>query len=46
MADAEYVQLKPVLAVTVVLCKICGRYDEGHLALDDGYTWVAFIYST
>ena len=41
----QYVQIKPLLAVTTVLLKIYGKYEDGHLHLGNGYTWTAIIYN-
>ena len=41
----QYVQIKPVLAVTTVLLKMYGKYEDGHLHLGNGYTWTAIIYN-
>lgn len=41
----EYIQLKPVLAVATLLLKQLGWYEEGHLSMRNGYTWIALLYS-
>ncbi|KDN50853.1 DUF300-domain-containing protein, partial [Tilletiaria anomala UBC 951] len=41
----QYVQIKPVLAVITVLCKALDVYDDGKLAINNGYTWVSFMYN-
>ena len=41
----QYVQIKPVLAVITVVCKAFDVYDDGKIALKNGYTWVSFTYS-
>lgn len=41
----QYVQIKPVLAVATVFLKIYGKYEDGHLHLRNGYTWISIIYN-
>ncbi|GAA6044171.1 hypothetical protein JCM8097_007217 [Rhodosporidiobolus ruineniae] len=41
----QYVQLKPILAVLTVVLKAFGKYDDGHLAKDSGYTYVSIVYN-
>ena len=41
----EYIQFKPVFAVATLLLKQFGWYEEGHLSVRNGYTWVALLYS-
>lgn len=43
---SEYVQFKPILAVLTVLLKILGKYQDGRLDVQNGYTWIALFYST
>lgn len=42
----QYVQLKPILVITTVVCKLTDTYREGKLAWDSGYTYVSVIYNT
>lgn len=41
----QYVQIKPILAIATVFLKIYGKYEDGHLHLKNGYTWIAIVYS-
>lgn len=41
----QYVQVKPALAVLTVVLKSFGKYDEGKLAVSNGYTWVSIVYN-
>lgn len=41
----EYVQIKPILAIATVFLKIYGKYEDGHLHLKNGYTWIAIVYN-
>lgn len=45
-AYPEYVQFKPLLAVATVILKALGRYEDGRLNVQNGYTWIALLYST
>lgn len=42
---AEYVQLKPLLALITVVLKATGTYRDGSLARDSGYTYVSIAYN-
>jgi len=42
---AEYVQVKPVLAVATVLFKSFDCYEEGSWSWTNGYSYVSFVYS-
>jgi hypothetical protein len=41
----QYVQVKPILAVATVVLKSIGKFDDGKLAWDNGYTWVSATYN-
>ncbi|PWN37604.1 DUF300-domain-containing protein, partial [Meira miltonrushii] len=41
----QYVQIKPILAILTVVLKSVGKYDDGKLAWDNGYTWVSVTYN-
>ncbi len=41
----QYVQIKPILAVITVVCKAAGVYEDGKIAVNNGYTWVAAVYN-
>lgn len=41
----QYVQIKPILAILTVVLKSFGKYDDGKLAWDNGYTWVSVTYN-
>jgi Organic solute transporter Ostalpha len=41
----QYVQIKPILAILTVVLKSLGKYDDGKLAWDNGYTWVSVTYN-
>lgn len=42
---AEYVQLKPILAVITVILKATGTYAEGQFEANAGYTYVSITYN-
>lgn len=41
----QYVQIKPALAVSVIVLKTFGRYEEGVLEAGNGYTYVSSVYN-
>lgn len=41
----QYVQIKPILAVVTVVLKSFGKYNDGKLAWNNGYTWVSATYN-
>lgn len=41
----QYVQIKPILAVVTVILKSFGKYDDGQLAWNNGYTWISITYN-
>ncbi|WFD05956.1 hypothetical protein MVES1_001294 [Malassezia vespertilionis] len=41
----QYVQLKPVLAFATIVLRLLGKYQDGRLALGNGYTWIASLYN-
>lgn len=43
--NAEYVQVKPVLAVLTMIFKATGTYKDGSLSGDNGYTYVSIAYN-
>lgn len=42
---AEYVQIKPVLAVITIVLKATGTYADGQLKASAGYTYVSLVYN-
>ncbi|GAA5946790.1 hypothetical protein JCM10213_009075 [Rhodosporidiobolus nylandii] len=41
----QYVQVKPLLAGITVVLKALGKYEDGHLAKDSGYTYISIAYN-
>ncbi len=41
----QYVQLKPMLAIATVVLKALGKYRDGDLSSDSGYTYIAIAYN-
>ncbi|UZJ51936.1 hypothetical protein CBS101457_001256 [Exobasidium rhododendri] len=41
----QYVQIKPILAVLTVVLKSFGKYHDGKLAVNNGYTWISATYN-
>ncbi|CAO1624769.1 unnamed protein product [Parajaminaea phylloscopi] len=41
----QYVQIKPILAISTVILKSFGRYEEGDLEAGNGYTYVSTVYN-
>ncbi|GAA5852599.1 hypothetical protein JCM9279_005524 [Rhodotorula babjevae] len=41
----QYVQIKPLLALSTVIMKATGTYKDGALAKDSGYTYVSIVYN-
>ncbi|GAA5981455.1 hypothetical protein JCM11641_004768 [Rhodosporidiobolus odoratus] len=41
----QYVQIKPLLAGLTVVLKAFGKYNDGHLAKDSGYTYISVAYN-
>ena len=41
----EYVQIKPILAVTTVVLKALGIYNEGNFRATSGYLYVSIVYN-
>ncbi|WFD40063.1 uncharacterized protein MJAP1_003045 [Malassezia japonica] len=35
---------EPILAVATVVLKILGKYQDGRLNVQNGYTWIALLY--
>ncbi|KAK7051973.1 DUF300-domain-containing protein [Favolaschia claudopus] len=42
----QYVQVKPVLAVAIMILKALGKYNEGNFRSDSGYLYISIIYNT
>ncbi|KAI3625301.1 hypothetical protein CBS9595_000662 [Malassezia furfur] len=41
----QYVQFKPILAIATVILKFIGKYEDGRLGLENGYTWISLLYN-
>ncbi|CAO1621747.1 unnamed protein product [Sympodiomycopsis kandeliae] len=41
----QYVQIKPILAISTVILKSIGRYEEGELKANNGYTYISTVYN-
>ena len=41
----EYVQVKPILALAIVILKAAGKYNEGDLRANSGYLYVSIVYN-
>ncbi|KAH9973661.1 organic solute transporter Ostalpha-domain-containing protein [Lactifluus volemus] len=41
----QYVQIKPLLAITSLVLKASGRYNEGEFRADSGYLYVSIVYN-
>jgi hypothetical protein len=44
-SSAEYVQVKPVLALITIILKAVGKYNEGDLRANSGYLYVSIVYN-
>ena len=42
---AEYVQVKPILAVATVILKALGKYNEGDFRAKSGYLYISHVYN-
>ncbi|WFD41686.1 hypothetical protein MPSI1_000318 [Malassezia psittaci] len=42
----QYIQLKPILALATMILKMVGKYKDGRFDVENGYTWIALVYST
>jgi hypothetical protein len=42
---AEYVQVKPILALITIILKAAGKYNEGNLRANSGYLYVSIVYN-
>lgn len=42
---AEYVQIKPILALVTLILKATNKYKEGDFRADAGYLYVSIIYN-
>ena len=45
VSRAEYVQVKPILAIVTIILKAAGKFNEGDLRLDSGYFYVSVVYN-
>lgn len=41
----QFVILKLILAVIILLLKISGQYNEGYIAWNSAYLWLSLIYN-
>ena len=41
----QYAYLKPVLAVSTIIMKSTGTYQEGYIGLSSGYLWSGIVYN-
>ncbi|PIL27092.1 transporter [Ganoderma sinense ZZ0214-1] len=41
----QYVQIKPLLAIAIIVLKALGKYNEGDLAAGSGYLYVSVVYN-
>lgn len=41
----QYAWLKPILALTAIIMKATGTYQEGYIGLSSGYLWSGIIYN-
>lgn len=41
----QYAWLKPILALTTIICKATGTFREGVMAVNSGYMWTSLIYN-
>ena len=41
----QYAYLKPILAISTIIMKSTGTYQEGYLGLSSGYLWSGIIYN-
>lgn len=41
----QYTWLKPLLALSAIIMKACGVYEEGYIGLKSGYFWSGIIYN-
>lgn len=42
---SEYVQLKPILAISTLILKVLGKYNEGDLRAGSGYLYISIVYN-
>ncbi|CAD6577133.1 MAG: hypothetical protein CYPHOPRED_000172 [Cyphobasidiales sp. Tagirdzhanova-0007] len=45
LAAAEYVQIKPVLAIITIILKATGTYGDGQFEANAGYTYISVAYN-
>ena len=38
-------QVKPILAIIIIILKATGKYNEGDLRFDSGYLYIAIVYN-
>ncbi|KAJ3519124.1 hypothetical protein NM688_g9349 [Phlebia brevispora] len=41
----QYVQVKPILALVIIITKALGKYNEGDLRANSGYLYVSIVYN-
>lgn len=41
----QYTWLKPLLALSAIIMKACGVYEEGYIGLKSGYFWSGIVYN-
>lgn len=41
----QYAYLKPILAITIIVLKLTGTYQEGYISLSSGYFWTGLLYN-
>lgn len=41
----QYAYLKPILAVSTIIMKLTGTYQEGYIGLSSGYFWSGLLYN-
>jgi Organic solute transporter Ostalpha len=42
----QFIIIKPLLAILVLILKVCGKYEEGYIAWDSSYLWMSLAYNT
>lgn len=41
----QYVQVKPILAITTMILKVLNKYNEGNLRANSGYLYISIVYN-
>lgn len=41
----QYAYLKPILAISTIIMKLTGTYQEGYIGLTSGYFWSSLLYN-